>query len=150
MLYENVNTPMQEISTAWGSTKKEEAQMSLDFSERRRYERVQLELPVTGQCLSVEGDIYPFQGKTRDVSLEGFCVKINSTNGFKVGQDVNFNTRLFKGKPLIKARGRVCWVHTLPHPPWFINMGVMLTRMLSYRYWYKKVNDEIRHRSVTT
>lgn len=124
--------------------------MSLDLSERRRYERVHLELPVTGQCLSVEGDIYPFQGETRDVSFEGFCVKVNSTNGFKVGQDVNFNTRLFKGKPLIRARGRVCWVHTLPHPPWFINMGVMLTRMLSYRYWYKKVNDEIRHRSVTT
>ena len=124
--------------------------MSLDLSEKRRYERVHLELPVTGQCLGGAGDIYPFQGETRDVSFEGFCVKVNSTNGFKVGQDVNFNTRLFKGKPLIKARGRVCWVHTLPHPPWLINMGVMLTRMLSYRYWYKKVNDEIRHSSVTT
>ena len=133
-----------------GIYKNEETQMSLDFSERRRYERVHLELPVTGQCLGVAGDIYPFQGETRDVSFEGFCVKVNSTNGFKVGQDVNFNTRLYKGETLIKARGRVCWVHAIPSPPWPINMGVMLTSMLSYRFWYKKVNDEIHHRDTIT
>jgi len=62
-----------------GIYKKEEAQMSLDFSERRRYERVHLELPVTGQCLGVAGDIYPFQGETRDLSFEGFLM-IKSTN----------------------------------------------------------------------
>jgi len=124
--------------------------MGLDFSERRRYERVHLELPVSGQCLDVAGDIYPFQGETRDVSFEGFCVKVNSSNGFKVGQNVNFNTRLYRGDPLIKASGRVCWVHALPSPPLPINMGVMLTSMLSYRFWYKKVNDKIYQRDKIT
>jgi hypothetical protein len=124
--------------------------MSLDFSEKRRYERVLLELPVSGQCIGAAGDIYPFQGKTRDVSFEGFCVKVNSANGFKVGQDVKCNTRLSKGKPLIKARGRVRWVHALPSPPWPINMGIMLTGMPSYKFWYKKVNDEIHQHDTIT
>ena len=84
------------------------------------------------------------------MSFEGFCIKVNSTNGFKVGQNVNFGTRLYRGDPLIKARGRVCWVHALPSPPWLINMGVMLTNMLHYRLWYKRVNDEIYPRDKTT
>lgn len=124
--------------------------MSLEFSERRRYERVRLELPVSGQCLGVAGDIYPFQGETRNVSFEGFCVKVNSTNGFKVDQDVSFSTRLYKGEPLIKARGRVCWVNALSSPPWPINMGVMLTSMPTYKIWYKKVNNVIHQRDTIT
>lgn len=128
----------------------EKTQMGLDFPERRRYERVHLELPVSGQCLGMAGDIYPFQGETRDVSFEGFCIKVNSNNGFKIGQNVNFSTRLYRGDPLIKARGRVCWFHALPSPPWPINMGVMLTNMLHYRLWYKRVNDEIYPRDKTT
>jgi c-di-GMP-binding flagellar brake protein YcgR len=89
-----------------GIYRKKETQMGLDFSERRRYERVHLELPVSGQCLDVAGDIYPFQGETRDVSFEGFCVKVNSSNGFKVGQNVNFNTRLYRGeRPAAECAG---------------------------------------------
>jgi hypothetical protein len=42
----------------------------------------------------------------------------------------------------------VCWIHALPSPPWPINMGVMLTSMLSYRFWYKKVTDEIHQRDT--
>jgi hypothetical protein len=44
----------------------------------------------------------------------------------------------------------VCWFHALPSPPWPINMGVMLTNMLHYRLWYKRVNDEIYPRDKTT
>lgn len=129
---------------------KRRVQNAPEFAERRRCERVDLKLLVIGQCLGTEGDLHPFQGETRNVSLEGFCLKLDNIDGYTIGQKVSFRTRLYRGDSLIKGHGRVCWVLAQPAPPWPVKMGVMLTSMRQYRRWYERVEEEICrfHRSV--
>ena len=121
--------------------------MSCEFSEKRRFERVNLKLPVNGHCLGSDDDSHTFRGETQDVSFAGFCIKIDSVNGFKVGQGVKFSTRLYEGDFLIKAQGRVCWVRNLNHPGWPVNMGVMVTKMRHYKLWCERIEDKIHQPS---
>ena len=117
--------------------------MAPEFHERRRFERVDLTLPVIGECRDRVGAIHPFQGQTQNVSFEGFCLRVESTNGYKVGQSVIFRTSLYGGNPLIRGHGRVCWVKTQPTPPWLFNVGVMLTTMRHYKSWHEMVKERI-------
>ena len=126
--------------------------MVLEFSERRRNERVPLKLPVSGKCIgTARSDIHPFQGETRDVSFGGFCLKLHSINEYLVGQKVSFRTRLYPGDFLIKGHGRVCWVHDLSDPHCPISMGVMVTSLPRYStLWHERVENRIHQLHRTT
>jgi hypothetical protein len=117
--------------------------MAVESSEKRRFKRVPLTLPVKGKCPEKLFHSYLFQGKTRDVSYEGLCIKVDSSNGFKVGQKVKLKTRLYPGDFLLKARGRVCWVHGLPDPEWPVNMGVKMTHTRRYGLWVERIENKI-------
>jgi len=119
------------------------ATMAIEFSEKRHSIRVPLTLPVKGKCLGKLVHSHSFQGETQDVSYEGLCIKVDSINGFKVGQDIEFKTRLYPGDFLLKAKGRVCWVRALPDPDWPINMGVKITHMRHHGLWVERIEDKI-------
>jgi len=76
------------------------------------------------------------------VSNEGLCIKVDSSNGFKVGQEVKLKVWLYRDD-FLKARGRVCWVHGLPDPDWPINMGVKIIRMRNDALWVKRIQNKI-------
>ena len=126
--------------------------MALEFSEKRRNERVPLKLPVSGTCIgAARSDIHPFQGETRDVSFGGFCLKLHSINEYLVGQKVSFRTRLYPGDFLIKGQGRVCWVRATSDPHWPTSMGVVLTSLPRYStLWHERVEDRIHQLNKTT
>jgi len=117
--------------------------MAAEFSEKRHPQRVSLALPIKGKRLGKLLHSYSFQGHTQDVSYEGLCIKIDSTNGFKPGQDVAFKTRLYPGDFLLKAQGSVCWINGMPDPDWPVNMGVKITRMHRYRLWVERIENKV-------
>jgi len=117
--------------------------MAAEFSEKRHSQRVPLTLPIKGKRLEKLLHSHSFQGQTQDVSYDGLCIKIDSTNGFKPGQDVVFKTRLYSGDFLLKARGRVCWINGMPDPDWPVNMGVKITHMRRYRLWVERIENKI-------
>jgi hypothetical protein len=95
---------------------------------------VSLTLPAKGKCLGKLLHSYSFQGETQDVSYEGLSIKVDGINGFKVGQDIEFKTGLYPGDFLLKAKGRVCWVHALSNPDWSNNMVMKITCMRNDRH----------------
>jgi len=117
--------------------------MAVEFSEKRHSQRVPLALPIKGKCLGKLLHSHSFQGQTQDVSYEGLCIKIDSTNGFKPGQDVVLKTRLYQGDFLLKAQGRVCWINGTPDSDWPVNMGVKITHMHRYRLWVERIENKI-------
>lgn len=117
--------------------------MAVEFAENRRFKRIPLALLVKGKCLERLFRRHLFQGKTRDISYEGLCVKVDSSNGFKVGQKVKLKTRLYPGDFFIKVLGRVCWVNELHDPEWPINIGVKLTNMRFYGLWVERIENKI-------
>jgi hypothetical protein len=117
--------------------------MTANFSEKRNAQRVPLALPIKGKRLEKFLRSHSFQGQTRDVSYEGLCIKIESTNGFKPGQDVSFKTRLYQGDFLLKAQGKVCWVDGMSDPDWPVTMGVKITHMHRYRLWVERIENKI-------
>ena len=117
--------------------------MAVEFSEKRNSQRVPLAFPINVKPLGKLLHSHSFQGQTQDVSYEGICIKIDSKNGFKPGQDVAFKTRLYPGDFLLKAKGRVCWITTMPDPVWPFNMGVKITHMHHHRHWVERVENKI-------
>jgi len=117
--------------------------MAAKFSEKRHSQRVSLTLPIKGKRLEKLLHSHSFQGQIQDVSYEGLRIKIDSTNGFKPGQDVAFKTRLYSGDFLLKAQGRVCWINSMPDPDWPVNMGVKITHMRRYRLWVERIENKI-------
>jgi signal transduction histidine kinase/ActR/RegA family two-component response regulator len=125
----------------------EKATMAVEFSEKRRFERVPLALPVKGKCLETLFYSHLFQGETQNVSNEGLCIKVDSSNVFKVGQEVKLKTWLYRDD-LLKARGRVCWVNSLPDPDWPINVGVKIIRMRNDALWVERVQNKITEDAI--
>ena len=123
--------------------------MANGLSERRQYKRIPLKLPVAGECLEKYFDTH-FSSETRDVSYEGLCLKADSFNGLKVGQNVKIKTRLYPGDFLLKARGRVRWIHSVPHPDWPITIGVKVIKMRHHNLWLERIEDEITRRHKIT
>jgi len=117
--------------------------MAAEFSEKRHSQRVPLALPIKGKGLEKLLHGHSFQGQTQDVSYEGLCIKIDSTNGFKPGQDVAFKTRLYPGDFLLKAQGRVCWINDMSDSDWPVNMGLKIIRMHRYRLWVERIENKI-------
>jgi len=116
--------------------------MAVEFSEKRRFERVPLALPVEGKSLETMFHSSLFQSETQNVSNEGLCIKVDSSSVFKVGQEVKLKVWLYRDE-FLKARGRVCWVHGLPDPDWPINMGVKIIRMRNNTLWVERVQNKI-------
>jgi hypothetical protein len=69
-----------------------------ELFERRRFKRIPLNLPVIGKCPGT-GFYMNFRGETRDVSGAGLCIKPDSINGLKVGQNIKVKARLYLTKP---------------------------------------------------
>jgi len=121
--------------------------MAVEFSEKRRFERVLLALPVEGKRLETLFHSHLFQGETQNVSNEGLCIKVDSSDGFKVGQEVKLKTWLYRDD-FLKARGRVCWVHDLSDPDWPINVGVKIIRMRNDALWVERVQNKITEEAI--
>jgi hypothetical protein len=104
---------------------------------------VSLALPINGRRLGKLLHSHFFQGQTQDVGYEGLRIKIDSTNGFKPGQDPAFKTRLYPGDFLLTAQGRACWINGIPDPDWPVNVGVKITHMHRYRLWVERIENKI-------
>ena len=117
--------------------------MAAELSEKRHSQRVTLALPIKGKGIGKLLHGHSFQGQTQDVSYEGLCIKSDSTNGFKPGQDVAFKTRLYPGDFLLKAQGRVCWINGMSDSDWPVNIGLKITRMHRYRLWVERIENKI-------
>lgn len=115
--------------------------MMNEFSEKRRHKRIPLALPVSGECRKTKFQKHPFKGETRDMSYDGLCIKLNSMNGFKIGQQVKFKTRLYEGDFLMKCRGEVCWVRDQNDSAWPVSMGVRLTNVRRYGLWIERIEE---------
>ena len=113
--------------------------MAQNISEKRRVRRILLTLPLKGKFRVKALQSYHFQGETLDVCYDGLCIKVDDTNGFKVGQKVKIKTMLYPGDFSIKAQGIIRWVNTIEIPNLHINMGVQLTNISRYRLWCKKI-----------
>ena len=117
--------------------------MAQNLSEKRRFKRIPLTLPVEGKSRVKALHRYDFQGETLDMCSDGIGIKVDDTNGFKVGQKIKFKTRLYPGDFSIKAQGIIRWVNTIKIPNVHINMGVQLTKIRRYRLWCEKIEHEI-------
>ena len=116
--------------------------MAAELSEKRRHKRVPVVLPVSGKCRETLFQNHPFQGEIRNMSYEGLCIKVNSVNGFEVGQHVKIKTRLYQGDFLFKCQGEVCWVRSLHESAWSVDMGVRVTKMRHYGLWIERIEKE--------
>ena len=117
--------------------------MTPEAMEKRRSRRVPISLSITGKCLKSALSGRPFEGKTRDISYGGLCVKVDGTNGFEIGQSVKFQTRLYQGDFLMKGEGKVCWIDTPPGAEAHLHLGVKVTHMRRYGLWVERIENEI-------
>ena len=124
--------------------------MGVEFSDKRQFKRVPLTLPFKGKCLEKLFHSHSFQGETRNVSYEGLCIKVNGTNGFNVGEDIEVKTRLYPGDFFLKVKGIVCWVHSLSDPDWPINVGVKITHMRHRRLWVERIANRIGFLAISS
>ena len=117
--------------------------MAGNLSEKRSFQRIPFTLPLEGKYRVKALQSYHFQGETLDMCFDGIGIKVNDTNGFKVGQKVKFKTRLYPGDFSFKAQGIIRWVNTIKIPNVHFNMGVQLTKIRRYRLWCEKIEHEI-------
>jgi hypothetical protein len=117
--------------------------MEKNLSEKRSFKRIPLTLSVEGKSRVKALQGYDFQGEILDMCFDGIGIKVDDTNGFKVGQKVKFKTKLYPGDFSIKAQGIIRWVNTIKIPNVHINMGVQLTKIRRYRLWCEKIEHEI-------
>ena len=122
---------------------KKRLRMEQNLSEKRSFKRIPLTLPVEGKSRVKAFQGYDFQGEILDACFDGLGIKVDETNGFKVGQKVKFKTRLYPGAFSIKAQGIIRWFNTIKISNTHINMGVQLIKIKHYRLWYEKVEHEI-------
>jgi hypothetical protein len=117
--------------------------MAQNLSEKRSFKRIPLTLSVEGKSRVKALQGYDFQGEILDMCFDGIGIKVDDTNGFKVGQKVKFKTKLYPGDFSIKAQGIIRWVNTIKIPNVHINMGVQLTKIRHYRLWCNKIEQKI-------
>jgi len=122
---------------------KKRLKMAQNISEKRSFKRIPLTLPLKGKYRMKALQGYHFQGEILDVCFDGLSIKVDDTNGFKVGQKVEFKTMLYPGDFSIKAQGIIRWVNTIKIPNVHINMGVQLTKISRYRMWCEKIEHAL-------
>ena len=121
--------------------------MAQTLSKKRNFKRIPIVLPLKGKSRVKTLQSYHFQGETLDVSFDGLGIKVDDTNGFEVGQKIEFKTMLYPGDFSIKAQGITRWVNTINIPNMHINMGVQLTKIRRYRLWCEKIENKISQMS---
>jgi hypothetical protein len=116
--------------------------MEKNLSEKRSFKRIPLTLSVEGKSRVKALQGYDFQGEILDMCFDGIGIKVDDTNGFKVGQKVKFKTKLYPGDFSIKVKGIIRWINMNKIPNSHINMGVQLTKIRRYRLWCKKIEHK--------
>ena len=117
--------------------------MAQNLSEKRSSKRIPFTLPLKGKYRVKALQSAHFQGETLDMCSDGIGIKVDDTNGFKVGQRIKFKTKLYPGDFSIKAQGIIRWVNTIKIPNVHTNMGVQLTKIRRHRLWCEKIEHEI-------
>jgi hypothetical protein len=117
--------------------------MEQNLSEKRSSKRIPLTLPLEGKSRVKALQRYDFQGETLDMCFDGIGIKVDCTNGFKVGQKVKFKTRLYPGDFSIKVKGIIRWINMNKIPNPHINMGVQLTNIRRHSLWCKKIEQKL-------
>ena len=117
--------------------------MAQNLSEKRRFKRIPSTLPLKGKYRVKALQSSYFQGETLDMCFDGIGIKVDDTNGFKVGQKIKFKTRLYPGDFSIKVKGIIRWVSMNKIPNSHINMGVQLTNIRRYSLWCKKIEQKL-------
>ena len=112
-------------------------------TEKRRFDRLQLSLPVSGSRLESLLKSHPFTGEIKNMSYEGLCLKVDRADGLQPGQRVKLKTRLFKGDFSLKLSGIVRWVGARIHPDQPVDIGVKLTRIGHYGLWCDRIENGI-------
>ena len=113
--------------------------MASEFSEKRRFRRVPLNLHIYGALPTGFMQNHRFEGETQDISFDGLCIKVETPNGFKAGQKVKFKTRLYIGDFLIKGKGLIAWVNGSEEKELTNTVGVKLTKIGHYRLWCERI-----------
>ena len=117
--------------------------MAFAKPENRRFHRVPLSFSVSGKLFEHFFKGHKFIGETLDVSFDGLGIRVGSNNGFKEGQRIKFETKLYPGDFSIKARGIVCWVNSQDDDNWPISLGVKLTRLRHYGIWCERIENRM-------
>lgn len=118
--------------------------MDYEFSERRRFKRVPLNLSIIGALPTGFMQNHRFEGETHDISFDGLCIKVESPNGFEVGQTVKFKTRLYIGDFQLKGKGLIAWVNGFENKELNDTIGVKLTKIGHYRLWCERIERMMR------
>ena len=113
--------------------------MDSGFSEKRRFKRVLLQLPIHGALPMGFMQSHKFEGQTKDISFDGLCIKVENPNGFEVGQKVKFRSRLYIGDFLIKGKGLITWVNGPDTNESTDTIGVKLIKIGHYRLWCERI-----------
>lgn len=112
--------------------------MVSEFSEKRRFKRIPLNLSVNGALPTGFLQNHKFAGETQDISFDGLRIKIDNPNGFEAGQKIKFKTRLYIGDFSIKGKGIVAWVNSHEENE-TDTIGVKLTKIGHYELWCERI-----------
>ena len=118
--------------------------MDSGFSERRRFKRVPLNLSIIGALPTGFMQNHRFEGETHDISFDGLRIKVETPNGFEVGQKIKFKTRLYVGDFLIKGKGLITWVNGPDEKELMDTIGIKLTRIGHYRLWCERIERTMK------
>ncbi len=103
-----------------------------DNAEKRRYLRQKLCMPL--QLLPEGKDkTHTFAGETYDANPRGVGLRLNGTNGFKVGMQVALSINYVATDPPILANGEVRWIKHSEDDRWPVSMGINLLAAAGYR-----------------
>lgn len=113
--------------------------MDSELSEKRRFKRFPLNLPINGALSTGFMQNHKFEGETQDISFDGLCIKVETPNGFEVGQKIKFKTKLYVGDFSIKGKGLVVWVNGPGKKELTNTIGVKLIEIGHYRLWCERI-----------
>jgi hypothetical protein len=121
--------------------------MTAEYTDRRRFVRLPLSLPISGKIVEGLFRSHRFAGETEDISYDGLCINVSVPNGFSRDKRMKLKTRLYKGDYLLKATGVVRWVDIQHKPEGPIRAGVELEKVGHYRHWCERIEEKLQ-RSV--
>jgi hypothetical protein len=118
---------------------KEGVMMTAEFSEKRRFKRIPLQLDINGALPKGFLQNHKFEGKTQDISFDGLRIKIDHPNGFEVGQMIKFKTKLYVGDFTNKGKGLIAWVNGPEIHQSTDMIGLKLIKVGHYRLWCERI-----------
>jgi len=113
--------------------------MPNEFSEKRRFGRIPLNLSVNVALSRGFLQNHRFEGETHDISFDGLRIKTESPKGFEVGQRIKFRTKLYVGDFSIKGKGVVAWVNGSDRNKSTNMIGIKLVKIGHYNLWCERI-----------